>query len=239
MITDFQRARSEEQRALRRQSILSTTAGMLTEMPVSQLSLNELSRRVGLAKSNVLRYFESREAILLELLDAEAREWVADVDRQIEDVDPGDVAARAEFVTGVIASTLAARPVLCDLMHAESGVLERNVSVEAVLRHKYATQQMATEIARVLTTAVPELTAEDAVEVIVALLLVAAAAWPYAQPGDALAAAYAHDPTVGAMHRDFTTLVQRTLTLTIRGLLAEKETLAPTGGVSAEDSPAH
>ena len=30
-------------------------------MPVAELSLNELSRRVGLAKSNVLRYFESRE----------------------------------------------------------------------------------------------------------------------------------------------------------------------------------
>jgi AcrR family transcriptional regulator len=43
---------------------------MLTEMPVAQITLNELSRRVGLAKSNVLRYFESREAVLLELLDS-------------------------------------------------------------------------------------------------------------------------------------------------------------------------
>lgn len=33
------------------------------------MSLNELSRRAGLARSNVLRYSESREAILLELLD--------------------------------------------------------------------------------------------------------------------------------------------------------------------------
>src|SRR4051812_50004066 len=49
---------------------------MLAEMPVAALSLNELSRRVGLAKSNVLRYFESREAVLLELLDAAWREWL-------------------------------------------------------------------------------------------------------------------------------------------------------------------
>lgn len=58
----FQRARSEEQREGRRRAILDTAAAMLTEMPVADLSLNELSRRVGLAKSNVLRYFESREA---------------------------------------------------------------------------------------------------------------------------------------------------------------------------------
>ena len=49
----FQRARSEEQRAVRRQAILDTAEAMLAEMPVAALSLNELSRRVGLAKSNV------------------------------------------------------------------------------------------------------------------------------------------------------------------------------------------
>src|SRR5919202_5097647 len=76
MATTFQRARSDEQRALRRQAILDTAAAMLNEMPVSDLSLNELSRRVGLAKSNVLRYFDSREAVLLELLDSLTREWL-------------------------------------------------------------------------------------------------------------------------------------------------------------------
>jgi AcrR family transcriptional regulator len=66
----FQRARSEAQREARRQAILGAAAAMLAEMPVAEVTLNELSRRAGLAKSNVLRYFESREAVLLELLDA-------------------------------------------------------------------------------------------------------------------------------------------------------------------------
>jgi len=76
----FKRAHSEEQRTERRRMILDTAAAMLTEMPVAQVSLNELSRRVGLAKSNVLRYFESREAVLLELLDAASREWLEHLD---------------------------------------------------------------------------------------------------------------------------------------------------------------
>jgi AcrR family transcriptional regulator len=41
---------------------------MLNEMPVSKVTMNGLSRLVGLAKSNVMRYFESREAVLLDLL---------------------------------------------------------------------------------------------------------------------------------------------------------------------------
>src|SRR5256884_6007587 len=72
---EFQRARSDEQREIRRQAILRVAADMVAEMPVAELSLNELSRRVGLAKSNVLRYFESREAVLLELLDSAWRDW--------------------------------------------------------------------------------------------------------------------------------------------------------------------
>src|SRR3954452_23803247 len=79
----FQRARSAEQRAERRQTILATAAAMLTEMPVADLSLNELSRRVGLAKSNVLRYYESREAVLLELLVHELASWVADLSDEL------------------------------------------------------------------------------------------------------------------------------------------------------------
>ena len=72
----FQRARSEEQREARRRAILDAAAAMLTEMPLAQVTLNELSRRAGLAKSNVLRYFESREAVLLELLDSADRKSV-------------------------------------------------------------------------------------------------------------------------------------------------------------------
>src|ERR1700756_4418722 len=79
----FQRARSEEQREARRQAILDTAAAMLDEMPVAEVTLNELSRRVGLAKSNVLRYFESREAILLELLDREWKQWLAELPDQL------------------------------------------------------------------------------------------------------------------------------------------------------------
>src|SRR3954449_3685380 len=79
MATTFQRARSDEQRALRSQAILDTAAAMLDEMPVADVSLNELSRRVGLAKSNVLRYFESRDAGLLQVLDDCLGTWLAEL----------------------------------------------------------------------------------------------------------------------------------------------------------------
>lgn len=107
----FQRARTEEQREIRRRAILDTASAMLDEMPVAAVTLNELSRRVGLAKPNVLRYFESREAVLLELLDRFLREWLADLaDELAAGVDeelPMD--RRATAVAEILSRSLSGR----------------------------------------------------------------------------------------------------------------------------------
>ena len=109
----FQRARSEEQREARRQAILGAAAAMLAEMPVAEVTLNELSRRAGLAKSNVLRYFESREAVLLELLDSAWQDWLAQLDAELAAAvvpGPGRVTRRSAGRGG---GGLARRPARC------------------------------------------------------------------------------------------------------------------------------
>ena len=137
----FQRARSEEQREIRRRAILDTASAMLDEMPVAEVSLNELSRRVGLAKSNVLRYFESREAVLLELLDHFLQELAGGAGRRAgrrRRRSSCPWPERAAAVAEILSRSLAGRVVLCDLFGAQGGVLEHNVSVEVVMRHKRA-----------------------------------------------------------------------------------------------------
>jgi len=127
----FQRARSEEQREIRRRAILDTAAAMLDEMPVAEVSLNELSRRVGLAKSNVLRYFESREAVLLELLDRFLGSWLAELADALGAGIEAHAApeVRAGQLAEILSQSLAGRVVLCDLFGAQGGVLEPTVSV--------------------------------------------------------------------------------------------------------------
>src|ERR1700733_3098604 len=102
----FQRARSEEQREARRRAILDAAVAMLAEMPVADVTLNELSRRSGLAKSNVLRYFESREAVLLELLDAAWQDWLARLDSGLDAAIGRD--APVTVRSGQLASAVAA-----------------------------------------------------------------------------------------------------------------------------------
>lgn len=225
----FQRARTEEQRDERRRTILATTAAMLTEMPAAEISLNGISRRVGLAKSNVLRYFDSREAILLDLLDDELDAWADDLADALTDVSPAasspSATDRAAQFADTVASTLAARPMTCDLISAQSAVLERNVSTVTILEHKRHNLALTQKISDIIRGVLPELTREDAQQITAALILLTASAWPSCTLTDETAAAFAADPALAQLHMSFTDVLGRTLTLIITGLLTERSVL--------------
>ena len=220
----FQRARSEEQREARRQAILGAAAAMLAEMPVAEVTLNELSRRAGLAKSNVLRYFESREAVLLELLDSAWQDWLAQLDSELADgVVAGDpVPSRADQLAAAVADSLAARPMLCDLISAQAAVLERNVSPQVAAQYKRASIAGISALGALLLRSVPELGEPDAFRLAGAAVMTTAAVWPHTQPSAAMLAAYASDPALAAMRLDFTGTLREVLEVLTAGLLARK-----------------
>ncbi len=220
----FQRARSEEQREARRQAILGAAAAMLAEMPVAEVTLNELSRRAGLAKSNVLRYFESREAVLLELLDSAWQDWLAQLDAELAGaVVAGDpVASRADQLAAAVAASLAARPMLCDLISAQAAVLERNVSPQVAAQYKRASIAGISALGALLLRSVPELGEADAFRLAGAAVMTTAAVWPHTQPSAAMLAAYAADPALAAMRLDFTATLREVLEVLTAGLLARR-----------------
>ena len=218
----FQRARSEEQREARRRAILGAAAAMLTEMPVAEVTLNELSRRAGLAKSNVLRYFESREAVLLELLDSAWQDWLTQLDRDLTDAfDPAaPVTARSGQLAGAVAASLAARPMLCDLISAQAAVLERNVSPQVAAQYKRASVSGIGALGGLMLRCVPELGELDAVKLAGVTVMTTGALWPHTQPSAAMLAAYDADPELAALRLDFTETLREVLEVMGTGLMA-------------------
>ncbi|MGH3762845.1 TetR family transcriptional regulator [Actinophytocola sp.] len=189
MSSAFQRARRPEQVAARRAAILSAAAEMLRERPVVDISLRELADRVGLAKSNVLRYFDSREAIFLEVL---ARTWTAWLDGLT--LDPGrsrDRYARETHVATTIAASLIAEPLLCDLFGAMAAVLERNISLDVARDFKTRFQGNTARLATMVRAAVPVLDEAAATHFAGAVVVISAGLWPYATPTDVVATACA------------------------------------------------
>lgn len=216
----FQRARTEEQREIRRRAILDMASAMLAEMPVAAVTLNELSRRVGLAKPNVLRYFESREAVLLELLDRFLGEWLADLASELDTgVQPSrPMEERAAAVADILSRSLAGRVVMCDLFGAQGRVLEHNVSVEVVARYKRASLGHLTTMTTLIQKHLPEL-GDQAMLFSLQTMVVAGALPAYSTPPPSLQAAYEAEPELARFHLNFADSLKLGLTATLLGVL--------------------
>ena len=203
----FSRARSDEQRAARATMILAAADEMLHEMRVADLSLNELARRVGLAKSNVLRYFPSREAVLLHLLDRETRAWLDEVESRLGD-----------GIAGAIAAAAAARPVFCDLTASSAAVLERNVSEDVAIEYKRASLATSDRLARL--AGFEGLDSPGGLLFVAAVVLSVGGAWAMSQPSEPMRAAYAEHPEFRPFRVDFETSVRELVATTLAGLRA-------------------
>ncbi len=219
-MTTFQRARSDEQREQRRRAILSTAAAMLGEMPVADLSLNELSRRVGLAKSNVLRYFETREAVLLELYDTAWKAWLDRLDAVLPPAAAqGDARARYERVAASLTASLVADRLVCELISVSASVLERNVSPHVARRHKLASIANLECMAAQLRSSLPELSTDGAWRAAAGTLLSVAGVWPLTNPTEAMLCVY-EDPQMARLRMDFPTALHEILSVILAGCLS-------------------
>jgi AcrR family transcriptional regulator len=219
-MTDFQRARSPEQREARRQAILEVAEQSLTEMPVSDVSLRELARRVGLSKTNVVRYFETREAVFFALLNRAIGDWLTALPAELP---PSAATAPAEAsaadVVGALARSLAKRPLICELWSALGTELERNISAEAVREFKLAHADLQVALAGLLRERVPALTEPASLELVQLMILLTAGLWPFANPSPSVLQAV-EDPRLAGSRVDFAGRLGRSLTVAVTGLLA-------------------
>jgi AcrR family transcriptional regulator len=209
----FQRARSHEQRELRRRAILDAAEVLLAEVPLEDLGLRELSRRLGTSKTNVVRYFESREGVLLALLNRTRQLWLDDLEKELPAAP-----ANLDGVIRVWADTLAARPLLCQLWSLLAMVLERNVSAESVRAYKLEDLEQRTRLAGLLSERVRGLDARSALHLTRIGVVILAGLWPFANPTPAIVEATA-DPRLVDARVDFPQVYADMLGLAAQGLL--------------------
>jgi len=179
----FRRARRPDQLAARRSAILAAARTALESRRIDEVTLRDISEGVGLAKSNVLRYFDSREAIFLELLDQECRAWLADLEAAF-----GRPRARKALwyneirVADIIAETLAGRRLMCELLGAMAGVLERNISLEFARDFKVRAMGNIAALSGLVGAQLPWLPAEFVGFIGEGILTLAAGMYPFSVP---------------------------------------------------------
>jgi AcrR family transcriptional regulator len=212
---DYQRARSPEHKEERREAILAAARALALESSVREVSLGDIARRVGLAKSNVLRYFETREEVYLRLVVREWEAWNRAASERLRSAP-----ASAPAVAEALARSLAERPLFCDLLSQMSATLERNVSPSVAREFKAATIALVDELGARVTERVPGLTEPSGRETVAAACVIVAGLWPMANPPAHVQAMFAVDPALVHAHIDFEPRLQGLLAALLAGFTA-------------------
>ncbi len=198
--------------------ILATARDMLSRLPPAEVSLRELSRHVGLSKSNVVRYFPTREAVFLAVLTEDWDAWLSAVEAALPAAGARLLPhARDELVAAAIAQALSEHRRLCDLLAACQAVLERNVPLETAREFKAAALARLARLAGLVRSRIPELGDAESLEFAGIVWAFVAGAWPMANPSPVVAAVLT-EPQFAAMRVDFISAATRALTVVLDGL---------------------
>ena len=207
----FLRARRPEHKQQRREAILAAARDLARASGVRTVSLGAVAEAVGLAKSNIQRYFGTREEIYLELLTEEWRQWAQAVSTRLPDTHgtAGAIAALAE--------TMVDRPLFCDLLSHASTTLEHNVSVPAARTFKHTLHDLLTAMGAEVARAT-ELTEREGAELVATASALAGTLYRAANPSPVVAQVYAEDPDLAASHPTLLPTLVRTLSALAAGL---------------------
>ncbi|MGN7800491.1 TetR family transcriptional regulator [Leifsonia sp. 22587] len=209
----FQRARSREAKAVREQAILDAARALAAERGIRTVTLTEIADAVGMHKSAMLRYFETREEIFLRLTAEAWGEWTpALIERLAAASTPAEVAA-------AFSTTLAERGPFCDLLAQAPLNLERNVSVEAVRAFKLTSGESLARIAEAVRSALPALPDSAARDLVAAATSLAGTFWQISTPPPEVAALYRSDPRLGHALIDLEPRLRRILSAYLVGAL--------------------
>jgi AcrR family transcriptional regulator len=177
----YLRARSPQQKEERRRHLLDTAKALLLEIPdVHALGINELARKAGMTKSNVYRYFESSEAVLLDVLVEEFMAWHGEL---VNALNRGRRRGTIEHIARAFTATWVSRPLLCRLTSIFPSTLEHNVSAERIVQFKHGLLAVREEMARDFHRCVPAVSTATFDKFIHFALPLIIGLWPLAKPG--------------------------------------------------------
>jgi AcrR family transcriptional regulator len=256
---EFERARSAEAKRIRETAILDAAARLAAERGVRAVTLTDIAAAVGMHKSAMLRYFETREEIFLRLAASEWTQWSRAVRERLAELGNGPESAledeledglEDEFVTrgeawsddgdgngggdgddsgegdgniaavaGVLADSLVARPLFCDLLAHTPLNLERGVSFASVRSFKTTAIAEVNAVSAALCEALP-LTASQASSVVATATSMAGAFWQMAAPGTELRRFYEETPELAHAVVDVGPRLAEILTALLRGYCA-------------------
>ena len=177
----FERARSKEQKQVRAEEIISAAKRIFKKNGLEGITLAAIAKEAEFTRSNIYKYFKSREEIILQIIVGDMEVWVRDVDKAI--------AGRAWTIDEFAAKwheTIARHPRLMALMSAEYLFLGKNASAEKTLAFVTRIKTCLEAMSEILTQSFPGLDKDQALKFINLQIAMICGTYPMTSSGSQL-----------------------------------------------------
>ncbi len=154
----WERARSEEQKEQRITGIIEATARLYETHTFEEITFVLIAREATFTRSNLYKYFNSKEEIFLEFLRHDIVLWRKAV---LSKFSPGKILSVKEFASAWVNLQLRHERLL-KLMAILHNALEKNVSIEKLTEFKRGAKEELFTLAEFLCNLFPKLTIEKA-----------------------------------------------------------------------------
>ena len=203
----WQRARTPRQKAKREQEIMDAASKLFKEHPYSTITLRAIADEAGFTRSNVYRYFATKEEIFLQMYEDELDSCFT----QIADaLDALPEEAAVEAVVGGFMTGLLAHPRLLELTPLLTTSLEENTSEEHLVEYKLELLQKASHLYESMERHFPGLTLLEGYRLMMYIHSLVAGLWPAANPTPLLARVHQH-PALAPLQFEFDPYMRQAL----------------------------
>jgi AcrR family transcriptional regulator len=208
LINREKREEAKRQRAARKSRIFEEARSTFARMPFGDVTLATIGQQAGVDRGVASMYFRTKEELFLLLLKDELADWY----RQLEErfgASEGVLDKRA--LAGVLAGSLADRPVLTRFLSISPAVLDQNIEAMEVYRFQSWRQDRMTTVGEAMERSVGDLAAGEGFRLLNLVNLLAAGFEPAAHPRGT-AALDRSDPDFAGLWIDLEDELERLLT---------------------------
>lgn len=228
----WQRARTDEQRAERIESILAAAAALFESTSYDDVTLQAIAEQAGFTRSNLYRYFRSREEIFLELYRIDLSAWLGAFESALSalpDPQQGDRSASLRTVDAFAdlwTDVLLEQERMLRLSPLLTISLERNSSESLYRDFKQFTSALMERAAAIIMPYVPGLTTDELFQFFLVHQALVSGGAPMGRYSDMQRRVLAA-PSLRHLHVDFGELYRHAIGTYLTGLTSGPNTDSP------------
>lgn len=216
-MTTKQRARSLADKQQRKAHILATALELWQAHTFASFTMAEVAAGSGLAKGTLYLYFETKEELLLALLESQLEAWFDQLDAGLAHAGTADVA----WAAALLCAALNEYPALTRLLPIAASILEHNIPLDTARAYKQRLLERSTHSGAALEQRLVFLAPGDGLWLLLQVYALVVGLGQMADPAPIVRQVLAEEP-MAPLRVEFEPAFSRSITTLLHGLAHER-----------------